>query len=230
MYFFPFGSVLVSFFSSFTKEKIQKMNRFSSLVLSLSFCRKLIPFRNKQRRYITHISNQCVILAHRMISTASPRAPATPHAMALFAATRRDIVPRMRRAEAIESSAPRSVSDACTIVSRCLWRSCRIETPSSYIFRFFYGVCNGTRKKKHKKRQLSFFFVKIFNPASRARGTTRTSSSSPSRPPRATRRSRPAARGSARWWPSARRGTRGSRRRGPLKIFFFKGRNVFFPL
>ena len=111
------------FFLGKMEEKKQKKTLNTQKARRLSLSRFSLP--------PCHHHIQCLILAHRITSTHSPSAPATPHAIALFAATRRDITPRIRRALAMESSAPRRVSEACTMVSRWRWRSWRIETPSS---------------------------------------------------------------------------------------------------
>lgn len=99
--------------------KKKNLKKDISLARSLS--------RQKQKLSI----RQRLIFAHRTTSKHSPSAAATPQAIILFAATRRDITPRILRADAIESSAPRKVSEAWTMVSRWRCRSCRIETPSS---------------------------------------------------------------------------------------------------
>ena len=54
-----------------------------------------------------------------------------PAMMSLLVIMRRDMLASTRRAVAMLSSAPCSVSRACVIVCRCLWRSCRMLTPSS---------------------------------------------------------------------------------------------------
>ena len=54
-----------------------------------------------------------------------------PTMMSLFVIRRRDITARTRRAVAMLSSAPCSVSRACVMVSRCRWRSPRMLVPSS---------------------------------------------------------------------------------------------------
>ena len=113
------------FLFSFLPRGNEKQNNFYRTKTGLSRALSLLSLS-------LYISSQRLIFAHRITSTHSPSAPATPHAIILLAATRRDITPKMRRAPAIESSAPRSASEAWTIVSRWRWRSCRIETPSSW--------------------------------------------------------------------------------------------------
>ena len=54
-----------------------------------------------------------------------------PAMMSLLVIMRRDMLASTRRAVAMLSSAPCSVSRACVIVCRCLCRSCRMLTPSS---------------------------------------------------------------------------------------------------
>mmetsp|Transcript_292 Transcript_292/g.795 ORF Transcript_292/g.795 Transcript_292/m.795 type:complete len:269 (+) Transcript_292:51-857(+) len=56
-----------------------------------------------------------------------------PAMMILFCTTRRAIWPRILRLLPMLSSTPCSVSRACTSVSRCEWRSCRMETPISSV-------------------------------------------------------------------------------------------------
>lgn len=57
---------------------------------------------------------------------------AIPPMMILFVVTLLDMEARVLLALAILSSAPCKVSLACVIVSRCLCRSCRMLTPSSW--------------------------------------------------------------------------------------------------